>query len=302
MEITWVGSGKGLDNIEGVMSHYSVRAMHKLGYDVIWTTQREFDHRPCTRVTVFQDLHFLDFNKLRDEKRKHGLIYILWAYADSIDKVIAYGDLWNHVFESAESCAQRLRDNGIEASWLPFAAPDGFIPYPQKVTPEWDVIYIGSNYGKKEERFQRLLAKTIASTNFFLAGYGRKYGPIDHYRHPYFYARAKVCVHVTVPEEAKEYKSPGLRILETMACGKMMITDHWLGVEEVFDVGREIIVADSADDFLEKVEYYVTHDNEREAIARAGFAKVDQAHRYIHRMQEIDRVIKMKNYEQIGRW
>ena len=302
MEITWVGSGKGLNNIDGVMSHYSVAAMRKLGYDVIWTTQREFRHEPKTKVTVFQDIHFLDFGKLLAEKRKYNLIYIVWAYADSVDKVIQTGELWDHVFESAESCADRVRSHGIESSWLPFAAPDGFVPWPQATEPKWDVIYIGSAYGKKEARFQELLAPTIANANFFLAGYGREYGPLDHYRHPHFYARANVCVHVTVPEEAHEYKSPGLRVMETMACKKLLITDHWRGVEDVFDVGRELVVADNADDFLSMVRYYIAHPAEREKIATAGFENVNANHRYINRMRKISDVIVTKNTKQKGRF
>ena len=41
-----------------------------------------------------------------------------------------------------------------------------------------------------------------------------------------------------------------MRLFEAAACGTPIISDYWTGLEEIFEPGREILVARSADDTL----------------------------------------------------
>jgi spore maturation protein CgeB len=62
--------------------------------------------------------------------------------------------------------------------------------------------------------------------------------------------------------------SPSVRLFEAAACGVPVISDRWPGLDSIFQVGEEILVADSAAEavvFLERVE----EDERREIAARA---------------------------------
>lgn len=44
---------------------------------------------------------------------------------------------------------------------------------------------------------------------------------------------------------------------------------------------------ESKEDLLEKVDYYLSHDEERMAIARHGHGKVAAGHTYRHRVRQM---------------
>ena len=41
---------------------------------------------------------------------------------------------------------------------------------------------------------------------------------------------------------------------------------------------------DGTEDLLSKIEYYLSHDKERKAIAENAFQKVSENHTYLHRI------------------
>ena len=42
---------------------------------------------------------------------------------------------------------------------------------------------------------------------------------------------------------------------------------------QIFEPDKEAVFYDSMEDAIEKIEYYLAHEGEREKIARAGFAR-----------------------------
>ena len=42
-----------------------------------------------------------------------------------------------------------------------------------------------------------------------------------------------------------------MRLFEAGACGTPIISDRWAGIEDVFEPGREIVLADAAGDVIE---------------------------------------------------
>ena len=66
------------------------------------------------------------------------------------------------------------------------------------------------------------------------------------------------------------------RMYQVPAHGMMLLCDK-AGLnahERIFEPGKEAIFYDSIDDAMEKIEYYLQHPEEREEIARGGFARV----------------------------
>ena len=59
---------------------------------------------------------------------------------------------------------------------------------------------------------------------------------------------------------------------------------------EYFEDGKELVLYTSAQDLLEKTAYYLAHEEERRAIANAGFKKVKQLFSYEVRVEEMLRL------------
>jgi spore maturation protein CgeB len=55
-----------------------------------------------------------------------------------------------------------------------------------------------------------------------------------------------------------------------LLCDKAGLNAH----EQIFEPDKEAVFYDSVEDAIEKIKYYLEHNEERERIARAGFARV----------------------------
>ena len=53
-----------------------------------------------------------------------------------------------------------------------------------------------------------------------------------------------------------------------------MLTEYRKDLEEYFDIGREIDVFSSPEEAKEKIDYYLSHPEERQKMARLGRDKV----------------------------
>lgn len=60
------------------------------------------------------------------------------------------------------------------------------------------------------------------------------------------------------------------RCFEIPACGSLMMAPRTAELEKYFEDGKEAIYWDSTADLVNKVQYYLRHDQERMTIAEAG--------------------------------
>ncbi|PIR95915.1 MAG: hypothetical protein COT92_03955 [Candidatus Doudnabacteria bacterium CG10_big_fil_rev_8_21_14_0_10_42_18] len=78
------------------------------------------------------------------------------------------------------------------------------------------------------------------------------------------------------------------RTFDVPACGGFLITgasDDDLG--EYYDLGKEMVVFKNKQDLAAKCKYYLEHEDERRAIAKAGYERTLREHTYPHRFREI---------------
>lgn len=85
-----------------------------------------------------------------------------------------------------------------------------------------------------------------------------------------------------------------LRIFEIMGSGGFLLTNLQTDFFEFFEPGVDFAYYDSYEDLLRKTEYYLTHEEERQQIARNGYEKVKKYHTYRNRF---DTMLKIMNLE-----
>jgi spore maturation protein CgeB len=103
------------------------------------------------------------------------------------------------------------------------------------------------------------------------------------------YHRAKIGINV---HNRGDYTVGGYRMFELPANGVMQISDGGPFLDAFYEPGREIVGYSSADDLIDKIRYYLGHDREREAIARAGFHRVMRDHRMGQRLRQAGELIQ----------
>lgn len=82
-----------------------------------------------------------------------------------------------------------------------------------------------------------------------------------------------------------------LRIFDILGCGGFLMTNYQSELPDFFEIGTDIEAYSSMDELIDKCQYYLTHEDERAAIARNGYKKVQESHRYIHRISAMLKTI-----------
>jgi len=154
-----------------------------------------------------------------------------------------------------------------------------------------DVIYVGGGYASKMDRLaqlkQRFGERLVIHGNWSYGGYvgilrglrgkpaiwGRVF-PISSEQRAALYYRTKIGLNMHLSEVPAE--TGNMRMYEIPAHGMMQLCDKAAmnAHEQIFEPGKEAVFYDSTADAIEKIEYYLAHDQEREQIARAGFARM----------------------------
>lgn len=82
------------------------------------------------------------------------------------------------------------------------------------------------------------------------------------------------------------------RSIEIPACGGFMIAERTDEHKKLFEENKEAVYFDSKEELLEKVKYYLTHEDERKKIAQAGYERTrSSGYSYDDRVKEIMEVI-----------
>jgi len=78
-----------------------------------------------------------------------------------------------------------------------------------------------------------------------------------------------------------------MRLYEATGVGTLLITDAKRNLSEMFEPGREVVVYNSPQECRERIRYYLQHEDERRAIARAGQQRTLREHTYEQRMRQL---------------
>ncbi len=78
-----------------------------------------------------------------------------------------------------------------------------------------------------------------------------------------------------------------LRIFDLLGAGGFVISNYQEEIPELFEPDREIVMFESIPDLLEKIDYYLRHDDERREIAKRGHDKVAECYSYDVRIKQM---------------
>nr|WP_308647538.1 glycosyltransferase [uncultured Agathobacter sp.] len=83
-----------------------------------------------------------------------------------------------------------------------------------------------------------------------------------------------------------------VRILDIMGAGGFLLTNYQSEMEEYFKSGVEYDYYGDMQELEDKVKFYISHTEERQRIAEAGYEKVGKLFNYNLRLDEIMRLVK----------
>ena len=86
---------------------------------------------------------------------------------------------------------------------------------------------------------------------------------------------------------------PSNRLFDALSCGTFVISDNIPSANSLFE--GSIVTYNDENDLKEKINYYLTHDDERIKIAKKGQKIVLENHTFDHRIKKILSKKKKKN-------
>ena len=155
--------------------------------------------------------------------------------------------------------------------WVPFAVHPPAYPYEQAIK-KYDLCFIG--HLNTMRRIEALDAMFKAFPSSF---YGRKFFE----KAARVYQESKICFNECVAKDVN------MRSFEIMGSGGFLLTERCDGMMMLFQDGKHCVMFDTIEEAIEKAKYYIEHDDEREAIAKAGYEEVMARHTYLHRAQQL---------------
>ena len=103
-------------------------------------------------------------------------------------------------------------------------------------------------------------------------------GMVDYHRQmPLVFAGSRINLNITL---RSIHSGIPLRVLDIMACGGFVLTNWQPEIAEHFRDGVEIALYSSLEECMDKVSYYLSHEEERRRIAHAGQRKVEETFSY----------------------
>jgi spore maturation protein CgeB len=166
---------------------------------------------------------------------------------------------------------------------------------------EYGVVFVGGFNPDVHEHRLPMLETVGRATELDVWGYGAEQLPpsspvlrsyrgqawgLDMYR---IFAGARIVINAH--EEISKGEAANMRMYEATGTGALLITEDHENLPEMFEPGREVVTYTDLDDLVDKVEYYLEHDDERVRIATAGQARALSEHTYGHRIAELDGIL-----------
>jgi aryl carrier-like protein len=222
----------------------------------------------------------------------------------SPDKKLIDYDL---MVSSLPNFVERFRKQGLQAELVRLAFEDTILDKLPQAGQSIDVSFVGTLSADHENR--RALLETVGKS-LNLGIWGRidsswaQDSPVRRYHRGDAWgkgmygilqeSRITLNYHIDL---AENYAN-NLRLFEATGVGTLLLTDSKCNLHELFEPGKEVAVYRTPEECVELAQYYVEHEGERAAIAKAGQKRTLRDHTYKLRMQELSALLERQLRQQ----
>ncbi|SFS51027.1 glycosyltransferase [Paenibacillus sp. BC26] len=256
----------------------------------------------------------LQFNVAQaDAMRAAGIRTAIWFTDDPYYTDITSGIAphYDEVFTLELVCVDYYRRLGCpNVYYLPLGAdPASFRPRNPLRSQRHDICFIGSAYWRRVEFFNEV-TKFLATKDTHISGIwwerlkdfqlmkskielGRWMGP-DETANMYNGAKIVINMHRAHDDETFNNNSAGIgaispnpRTFEIAACAALQLTDVRSDLVSFYTPDVDIVTYSSPQEMIDKIQYYLAHEEERKAIAMRGMYRTMREHTYGKRIERL---------------
>ncbi|QHW33417.1 glycosyltransferase [Paenibacillus rhizovicinus] len=246
-----------------------------------------------------------------DRMREAGIRTAIWFtddpyYTDITSKLAPHYDV---IFTLELVCVEYYRGLGCpNVHYLPLGAdPASFRPRNPERSQRHEICFIGSAYWKRVEFFDQVTS-FLATKDTHISGIwwerlkryhllsgkielGRWMGPMETAN---MYNGAKIVINMHRSHNDDTFNnntagipavSPNPRTFEIAGCATLQLTDFREDLASFYTPGYDIVTYASPQEMIEKIHYYLNHEEERQTIAMRGMLRTMREHTYGKRIE-----------------
>ena len=161
------------------------------------------------------------------------------------------------------------------AVWFPNGYPPDLVKPDLTVTRSHDIGFCGSLIGNRESWLNLISNKFKLKKDIFVIG-NDMVKALSSY---------KIAFNINIADDIN------FRTFEATGSGAMLLTNYTPNLEKLFKIGEEIIIYDSPEDLLRKIEIYTSDDDLRNMIANNGKNRSINNHSYDSRSKNLLKLI-----------
>jgi len=195
---------------------------------------------------------FFDDEWRFDEYSKWWIPHLDYCVTNAIEAVPKYRELGARVVQTIPNTGV-----AIDYDWA-------------NIVEKYDVSFVGTiRYADREKYIDKLKRRAIP---IHLFGTGSGAGYISFGEMVYIFKTSKINLNFSKEWIYLRSQIKG-RVFQVCMAGGFMLTEYAPGVENYFEIDKEIVCFHNAEEMIDKINYYLNHDEERRAIARAGWER-----------------------------
>lgn len=249
-------------------------------------------------VVKGKDIHRSILKKLRSITRTANY------YPETFDHWERIQDLasqYDYFFNYDSEVVNKLKEQGrAGAYYIPFAADlDKNAKEPDFTGRKYNISFVGSfmpiRYTQRETILAQVkdLGVNVWGNKAWLETSLKDYyhGRPSTEEMLNIYRQSKIVVNIDLMQGVAG-SGVNLRPFEITAAGALLMNhDDRKDIFNLFEEGKEFISFKGPEDIRSKVEYYLSHEEERSRLARAGFVRTQKTHTYTDSVDVILAVI-----------
>lgn len=163
----------------------------------------------------------------------------------------------------------------------------GFYGIGSKLREEWIMrMLVGPSLKLPKSRF------TICGTAFDLELGSVRLTNLGNFSYRHFCCQTKINLSIVRRPHAEVYASSTSRIFELGSLGCCIVSNPYNGIEEWFNVGKEVLVANEGEETFELYKWLLSDEDARIKMGNAARQRVAKEHTHKHRAQQILNILK----------
>lgn len=267
------------------------KEFEKKGYSANVLTRDEWYNRSNAKYTIF-----LRGNREYYPTIEDGRIAIMWNISHPDEVSLNEYNSFDYVFFASNKLKDKLGDElQCESGVLMQCTDEEIMCAKENTDKKYELLFVGNS-----RHVYRQILKDLLPTKYKLTVIGRHWEeyPVQQYVVQDYISNDEVGqayhdAQILLNDHWDDMKEQGIisnRIYDALSAGAFVVSDYMPEIDEVFE--GTVVTYKGREDLLQKIDYYMEHEEERLEKVKLGQKIVRREHTFCNRVEKMISVME----------